>query len=225
MGELILILGGARSGKSAEAVRMARERGSGKVLYVATAEPGDDEMRFRIEKHRAERPAGWHTLEAPYNVGQAIGRQPDGRQAIGRQPDGRQPDGRQPDGYATIIVDCITLLVSNLMVGRPDPYAGAVQKSVVEEIAAIVQAAKAMPSASQMIIVSNEVGTGLAPLTPLGRAFRDLVGQANQTLATAADRAVLMVAGLALLLKGEEPERQGSAQIGANANEATVRDE
>ena len=220
MGELILILGGARSGKSAEAVRMARERGSGKVLYVATAEPGDDEMRFRIEKHRAERPARWHTLEAPYNVGQAIGRQPDGRQAIGRQP-----DGRQPDGYATIIVDCITLLVSNLMVGRPDPYAGAVQKSVVEEIAAIVQAAKAMPSASQMIIVSNEVGTGLAPLTPLGRAFRDLVGQANQTLATAADRAVLMVAGLALLLKGEEPERQGSAQSGANANEATVRDE
>ena len=73
MGELILILGGARSGKSAEAVRMARERGGGKVLYVATAEPGDDEMRFRIEKHRAERPAGWHTLEAPYNVGQAIG--------------------------------------------------------------------------------------------------------------------------------------------------------
>ena len=205
MGELILILGGARSGKSAEAVGMARERGSGKVLYVATAEPGDDEMRFRIEKHRAERPAGWHTLEAPYNVGQAI--------------------GRQPDGYATIIVDCITLLVSNLMVGRPDPYADAVQKSVVEEIAAIVQAAKEMPSASQMIVVSNEVGTGLAPLTPLGRAFRDLVGQANQTLATAADRAVLMVAGLALLLKGEEPERQGSAQIGANANEATVRDE
>ena len=205
MGELILILGGARSGKSAEAVRMARERGGGKVLYVATAEPGDDEMRFRIEKHRAERPAGWHTLEAPYNVGQAI--------------------GRQPDGYATIIVDCITLLVSNLMVDRPDPYADAVQKSVVEEIAAIVQAAKEMPSASQMIVVSNEVGTGLAPLTPLGRAFRDLVGQANQTLATAADRAVLMVAGLALLLKGEEPERQGSAQIGANANEATVRDE
>ena len=210
MGELILILGGARSGKSAEAVRMARERGDGQVLFVATAEPGDDEMRLRIEKHRAERPAGWHTLEAPYNVGQAIG---------------RQPDGRQSDGYATIIVDCITLLVSNLMVDRPDPYADAVQKVVVEEIAAIVQAAKAMPSASQMIIVSNEVGTGLAPLTPLGRAFRDLVGQANQTLATAADRAVLMVAGLALLLKGEEPERQGSAQIGANANEATVRDE
>ena len=156
MGELILILGGARSGKSAEAVRMARERGGGKVLYVATAEPGDDEMRLRIEKHRAERPAGWHTLEAPHNVGQAI--------------------LRKSDGYATIIVDCITLLVSNLMVDRPDPYADAVQKSVVEEIAAIVQAAKEMPSASQMIVVSNEVGTGLAPLTPLGRAFRDLGG-------------------------------------------------
>ena len=205
MGELILILGGARSGKSAEAVRMARGRGNGQVLYVATAEPGDDEMRLRIEKHRAERPAGWHTLEAPHNVGQAI--------------------IQKSDGYTTIIVDCITLLVSNLMVDRSDPYAEAVQKSVVGEIAAIAQAAKEMPNASQMIVVSNEVGTGLAPLTPLGRAFRDLVGQANQTLAAAADRAVLMVAGLALLLKGEEPERQGSAQIGSNANEATVRDE
>ena len=205
VGELILILGGARSGKSAEAVRLARERGNGPVLYVATAEPGDDEMRLRIEKHKAERPATWHTLEAPHNIGQAI--------------------GRQSDGYTTIIVDCITLLVSNMLVDKPDPYHEAVQNSVVQEIAAIVQAAKELPSASQLIIVSNEVGTGLAPLTPLGRAFRDLVGQANQTLAAAAAKAILMVAGVAVILKSEEPERQGAARIDSGASAAKVRDD
>ena len=205
MGELILILGGARSGKSAEAVRVARERGNGPVLYVATAELGDDEMGLRIEKHKAERPATWHTLEAPYNIGQAI--------------------GRQSDGYTTIIVDCITLLVSNMLVDQPDPYHEAVQDSVFQEIAAIVQAAKELPSASQLIIVSNEVGTGLAPLTPLGRAFRDLVGQANQTLAAAAAKAILMVAGVALILKSVEPERQGAARIDTGASAAKVRDD
>ena len=175
------------------------------MLYVATAEPGDDEMRLRIEKHKAERPATWHTLEAPHNIGQAI--------------------GRQSDGYTTIIVDCITLLVSNMLVDKPDPYHEAVQNSVVQEIAAIVQAAKELPSASQLIIVSNEVGTGLAPLTPLGRAFRDLVGQANQTLAAAAAKAILMVAGVAVILKSEEPERQGAARIDSGASAAKVRDD
>ena len=205
MGELILILGGARSGKSAEAVRMARARGNGHVLYVATAEPGDDEMRVRIEKHRAERPTCWDTMEAPHAVGQRI--------------------GRQADGHTTIIVDCITLLVSNLLVDKPDPYDDAVQDSVVQEIEAMVQAAKELPSASKMIIVSNEVGYGLAPLTALGRAFRDLVGQANQTLAAAADRVVLMVAGLPLILKGEDPENRGSPRMGPDADAAVIGNE
>lgn len=205
MGELILILGGARSGKSAEAVRMARERRNGQVLYVATAEPGDDEMRLRIDKHRAERPPHWHTLEAPRNIGQAI--------------------GRQSHAYTTIIVDCLTLLVSNLLIDEPDPYAEAVQDSVIQEVEAIVQATEEMPSASQLIIVSNEVGTGLAPLTPIGRAFRDLVGQANQALGAAADRAVLMVAGLPLTLKEGGAERSGSPRYGADAKPAMVNDE
>ena len=113
MGELIVILGGARSGKSAEAVRMARARGNGQVLYVATAEPGDDEMRLRIEKHRAERPTCWDTMEAPHAVGQRI--------------------GREADGHSTIVVDCITLLVSNLLVDKPDPYDDAVQNSVAQD--------------------------------------------------------------------------------------------
>ncbi|MDE0199144.1 MAG: bifunctional adenosylcobinamide kinase/adenosylcobinamide-phosphate guanylyltransferase [Caldilineaceae bacterium] len=205
MGELILILGGARSGKSAEAVRIARERTDGRVLFVATAEPGDDEMRLRIEKHRGERPAHWHTLEAPRRVGKAI--------------------GRQSEEYSTIVVDCITLLVSNLLVDGPDPYAEAVRNSVEQEIAEVVKAVKAMPDACRMIVVSNEVGTGMAPLTPLGRAFRDLVGQANQTLAAAADRAVLMVAGIPLVLKGQESQRAVSTSSGSEVYAAAVRDE
>jgi len=205
VGELILILGGARSGKSAEAVRIARQIQDGQVLFVATAEPGDDEMHFRIEKHRAERPAHWHTLEAPCNVGKAI--------------------GRQLQGYSTVIVDCITFLVSNLLVDKPDPYAEEVRERVVQEIEEIVTAANSMPCASRMIVVSNEVGTGLAPLTPLGRAFRDLVGQANQTLAAASDRAVLMVAGLPLVLRGEESQRPISTSSGSEVYATAVRDE
>ena len=88
-----------------------------------------------------------------------------------------------------------------------------------------MQAAKELPSASKMIIVSNEVGYGLAPLTALGRAFRDLVGQANQTLAAAADRVVLMVAGLPLILKGEEHEESGSPRVGPDANAAVIGNE
>ena len=205
MGELILILGGARSGKSAEAVRIARENEDGRVLFVATAEPGDDEMRLRIEKHRAERPAHWHTLEAPRRVGKAI--------------------GRQSQVYTTIVVDCITLLVSNLLVDKSDPYAEAVRVSVDQEIDEIVRAAVELPSASRTVVVSNEVGTGMAPLTPLGRAFRDVVGQANQTLAAASDRAVLMVAGLPLVLKGEESQRRVTTTLESVANAAAARNE
>lgn len=205
MGELILILGGARSGKSAEAVRIARENEDGRVLFVATAEPGDDEMRLRIEKHRAERPAHWHTLEAPRRVGKAI--------------------GRQSQVYTTIVVDCITLLVSNLLVDKSDPYAEAVRESVDQEIDEIVRAAVELPFASRTVVVSNEVGTGMAPLTPLGRAFRDLVGQANQNLAAASDRAVLMVAGLPLILKGEESQRRAATTLESVANAAAARNE
>ena len=205
MGELILILGGARSGKSAQAVRIARQIQDGQVLFVATAEPGDNEMHLRIEKHRAERPAHWHTLEAPRNVGKAI--------------------GRQSKRYSTIIVDCITLLVSNLLVDMPDPYAEAVRERVDQEIEEIVTAANGMPCTSRMIVVSNEVGTGMAPLTPLGRAFRDLVGQANQTLAAASDRAVLMVAGLPLVLKGHESQRPISTSTESEVYSTAMRDE
>ena len=103
MGNLTLILGGARSGKSAAAVRMAQQCGDGKVLYVATADPGDEEMRVRIDNHRAERPAEWQTVEARQDVGHEM--------------------RRQSESYSSVIVDCVTLLVSNLLVDQSNPYA------------------------------------------------------------------------------------------------------
>ena len=186
-----MILGGARSGKSAEAVRMARAEARGPILYVATAEPGDEEMRLRIDNHRAERPADWDTVEAQHDVGQAI--------------------RGQPGSYAAIIVDCVTLLVANLLVDQPNLYADETRNRVEREVAEIVEAAKEMPFHSHTIIVSNEVGAGLTPLTPLGRAYRDLLGQANQALAAAADTAILMAAGLPIVLKNAEPERTENA--------------
>jgi len=204
VGNLTLILGGARSGKSAAAVRTAQSCG-GKVLYVATADPGDEEMQVRIDNHRADRPAEWHTVEAGHNVGNAI----------------RQQQGR----YASVIVDCVTLLVSNLLVDQPNPYAEEVQERVEREIGELVVAAREMSSHSDTIVVSNEVGTGLAPVTPLGRAFRDLLGQANQRLAAAADRVVLMVAGIPVVLKGGEAAGTAIARAAAGATRATESDE
>lgn len=199
-----MILGGARSGKSAAAVRMAQSC-DGKVLYVATADPGDEEMRLRIDNHRAERPAEWQTVEARHSVGNAI----------------RQQPGR----HAGIIVDCVTLLVSNLLVDQPDPYAGEVQERVEREIGELVDTAREMPRHSETIVVSNEVGTGLAPVTPLGRAFRDLLGQSNQRLAAASDRVVLMVAGIPVYLKGGEAAGTEIARAAAGAIRVAECDE
>ncbi len=200
MGNLTLVLGGARSGKSAAAVRMAEQGCGDNVLYVATADPGDEEMQLRIDKHRAERSAEWRTVEARHSVGQAI--------------------RRQPGRYSSVVVDCVTLLVSNLLVDQADPYAEEVLERVEQEIGALVEAARALPPHCDTIVVSNEVGTGLAPVTPLGRAFRDRLGQANQRLAAAADRVVLMVAGIPVVLK--DGAAAGGATTGAAAGAAGV---
>ncbi len=176
---LTLILGGARSGKSSYAQKIAAERGH-TVLYVATAEAGDDEMATRIAAHRAERPARWQTLEASRNVGTAI---------------------RSHSSESQIIlIDCLTLLANNVIVPLPEPVTEAeATKALQNEVDDLLRAYHA--SAAEWIVVSNEVGLGLVPPYPLGRVYRDALGRANQQLAAVADEVILMVAGLAMKVK------------------------
>jgi adenosylcobinamide kinase/adenosylcobinamide-phosphate guanylyltransferase len=179
----ILILGGARSGKSRYALELGLKSHE-PVLFVATAEAGDDEMRRRIEEHRKARPAAWDTLEVTTDIGGQI---------------------RQKAGKAqTVIVDCITLLINNILLKHSDPGGelidtSLVEKEVVAEIAGLVECMK--QGRASFIIVSNEVGLGLVPANRMGRLYRDLLGMANQMLARQADEVYFMVAGLPVPIK------------------------
>ena len=166
----LLVLGGARSGKSRLAQSRAEASGLEPVL-VATATAGDDEMAARIARHRAERDGRWRTVEAPLDLVGALAAQC----APGR----------------IVVVDCLTLWLANLMQAGADAEAGS---------AALARAAGGL--AGPAIFVSNEVGLGLVPQTPLGRAFRDAQGRLNQTMATACAEVVFVAAGLPLTLKG-----------------------
>ena len=180
MGQLILVLGGARSGKSAYAQRLAQELGGDAVLFVATAEAGDEEMAQRIATHQQLRPSGWQTLERPRRIGPAI------RAAL--------------CDATVVLVDCLTLLVSNIMPALdPAPTAEETDVAMREEVETLLQVCQT--SNATFIVVSNEVGLGLVPNTSLGRLYRDLLGQANQTLAARADAVYFMVAGLAMEIK------------------------
>ena len=165
---LTLILGGARSGKSTRALALA----TGRVLFVATAEALDEEMATRIAAHKAERPAGWDTLEEPRQIARAL----------------RAKAG----DYDTVIIDCLTLWVGNLIEGGGTPG---------EWVAPLLAAYRA--GRADWIIISNEVGLGLVPDNPLGRRYRDALGVVNQMVAGAADRVTLMVAGIPVQIKGE----------------------
>jgi adenosylcobinamide kinase / adenosylcobinamide-phosphate guanylyltransferase len=182
--QLTLILGGARSGKSGFAERLARERG-GSVLVVATATAGDAEMARRIAAHRAARPAAWRTLEAPVAVAERL--------AAAEPAD-------------TIVLDCLTLLVSNLLLAHEAAGAVAGEAAVQARVEAELDQLWAGFAAGEAtwLVVSNEVGLGLVPPYPLGRRYRDLLGLANQRLAARADRVYLMVAGLPLALKAPD---------------------
>ncbi len=182
MGRLILVLGGARSGKSAFAQRMAQERGREHVLYVATAEAGDAEMQQRIEMHRRSRPAAWRTVEAPRDAATAILKHAQEARAV--------------------LLDCLTMLVSNRLVEADDVFAPELEAEIMAGVEAL--AACAQQLTADLIIVSNEVGLGLAPAYPLGRAFRDIVGRANQALAQRADEIYFLAAGIPMILKGSE---------------------
>jgi adenosylcobinamide kinase/adenosylcobinamide-phosphate guanylyltransferase len=178
---LILLLGGARSGKSAYAENWARTHGR-RVLYVATAEALDGEMRDRIAHHRASRPAAWRTLEAPRDVGRAIRERAAG------------------ESFDTLVLDCVTLLASNVLLALPeDANQAAVDAALRAEIDDLLAAYSA--GNATWLVVSNEVGLGVVPPSRLGRLYRDALGRANQRLAAAADRVLLLVAGLPWELK------------------------
>jgi adenosylcobinamide kinase/adenosylcobinamide-phosphate guanylyltransferase len=183
MGELTLILGGARSGKSTFAEKLAAEDG-GKVVYIATAEAKDDEMVDRIKKHRAERPLSWQTLEIPINISGTL--------------------ANNPIAAEVVLLDCLTLLVTNVLLAmNPDldelDEAGS-ETAVSTEIATLLTTIQ--QSSAHWLIVSNEVGLGLVPPYALGRIYRDTLGRANQQVAQAADHVYFLVAGLPMRVKG-----------------------
>ena len=164
-----LVLGGARSGKSRYAERLVEDAALGGT-YCATAEPGDAEMAARIAAHRARRGPLWHTVEVPLQLAPVI--------------------ASEPTGERPLLIDCLTLWLSNLMLaGRP----------VAEEAAAVCSALQL--GSGPVVLVANEVGMGLVPETRLGREFRDAAGRLNQEVAALADRVVFIAAGLPLLLK------------------------
>ena len=165
---LVVLLGGARSGKSALAVQLAGER----ATFVATGTAEDEEMAERIRRHRDDRPAAWTTIEEPIALGAAL-------------------DSVAPE--ETVVVDCLSLWVSNLLGARWENAA------VEQEAAAVAQRAAARLGST--IVVSNEVGLGIVPINPLGRRYRDLLGLVNRTFAAQAERAVLVVAGRGLELE------------------------
>jgi alpha-ribazole phosphatase len=193
-GSLTLVLGGARSGKSTFAEQLAGAWGGDDVLYVATAQAGDEEMQERIRRHRQQRPAHWRTLEARRDAGQAI--------------------AHQAADASVILVECLTLLVSNVVVDVYDKVEDAetnthapedeaqAERAVLAEVQALVDVARC--PGRRVIVVSNEVGLGVVPPYLLGRVYRDLLGRANQILARHANAVYFLAAGIPKLLKGKE---------------------
>ena len=162
----VLLLGGARSGKSAAAVRLAVDSGA-PVTFIATALAGDGEMADRIRRHRESRPASWKTVEAPVDLLGAI---------------------RSAGPGDFLIIDCLTLWVSNLLgQGAQAAEIDAATDAIVEEL-----------RGRASVVVTNEVGLGIVPVNDLARSFRDVLGSVNARVAASADRALFMIAGRAL---------------------------
>ncbi|OGO32490.1 MAG: bifunctional adenosylcobinamide kinase/adenosylcobinamide-phosphate guanylyltransferase [Chloroflexi bacterium RBG_16_56_11] len=173
-----LIIGGARSGKSTLAQEIARKNG-GPVLFVATAEARDDEMKRRIEAHRRARPSGWTTIEVTTGVGGRITRE------IGQA--------------GTVIIDCITLLLNNVFECLPGATDALLEKEAVAEIEGLIECMGRVDA--HFIIVTNEVGLGIVPADRVSRLYRDLLGRANRMLAEKADEVLLLVAGIPVTIK------------------------
>lgn len=171
MGKITLILGGARSGKSSHALSLAKRYK--KVAFIATCQGKDKEMRERIKLHKETRPKHWETFEEPKELVELI--------------------GKLSSSFDCILIDCLTLLVSNLILSRNT------QEQIfkkIEELLLVLSKKKA-----KVILVSNEVGLGLVPVNKLGRDFRDVAGRVNQMVARNADKVFFVVAGIPLKIK------------------------
>ena len=176
---LILLLGGARSGKSRYAEDWARNHAE-RVLFVATAEGHDADMQGRIAEHQKGRPEHWHTLEAPHDTARQI--------ASCSYP------------HDTLLLDCLTLLTSNILLRLPESVTQTeANAAVLREVECLLDVYAS--SDASWIVVSNEVGMGVVPPTRLGLLYRDMLGRTNQRMAEAADELLLLVAGLPWRLK------------------------
>lgn len=173
MSEIVLVTGGARSGKSRLALDMAEKVEAGTRIFIATCVPMDREMRDRVARHRAERGSDWTTLEVPVLLPEAI---------------------KQHAGPGTVVlVDCLTLWINNLLAN------GETERKIAGRTQQLVRALD--QAEGDVILVSNEVGCGIVPENLLARLFRDLAGFANQAVAAQADRVVWMVSGLPVTVK------------------------
>jgi adenosylcobinamide kinase / adenosylcobinamide-phosphate guanylyltransferase len=166
--ELVFVTGGARSGKSRFALERAQDRGGDAVSFLATAQALDTEMTERIQAHKKERNPRWETLEEPLNLNPALERAT----------------------HETVVVDCLSLWISNLMLS------GLEETAMLERAETVISR-----GCSTLIVVSNEVGSGIVPDNALARAYRDALGRVNARFGSASSEAYLMVAGLALPLK------------------------
>jgi adenosylcobinamide kinase/adenosylcobinamide-phosphate guanylyltransferase len=198
MGQLTLILGGARSGKSTYAEELARESNK-PVLFIATATAFDDEMRERIKNHQASRPANWTTLEAQTNIAAELVSKVSRLWSL-QNRDAQALQSTVETWNGIVILDCITLLMNNILLPLPEDVSfDVVMQKTKDEIESLIAVQKKV--GGDWLVISNEVGLGLVPPYPLGRIYRDALGRANQMLAKAADHVILMVVGIPMTVK------------------------
>ncbi|WP_420267028.1 bifunctional adenosylcobinamide kinase/adenosylcobinamide-phosphate guanylyltransferase [Candidatus Magnetominusculus dajiuhuensis] len=178
--KIIFITGGSRSGKSSYALKLSGQQ-AGKKAFIATAEPLDDEMRLRIDAHKRQRSDVWETFEEPVRLSEMI--------------------SELVESYDVILVDCLTLWLSNCLMREPFPEIGTVTKEIDDFISRLKKLKATESKDKRLYLVSNEVGMSIVPDNKLARVFRDAAGLLNQQAAAVADEVYFVVSGLPLKLK------------------------